>query len=205
MVHPSKEEVGRLGRTRTGVAHCPTSNMRLGSGIAPAMELLKAGARVALGVDGSASNDGSHMLAEARQALLVHRAVGGRWQMAEGRRQKTDETDETGGAGEPGATTARGVLRMATRGGAEVLGRDDIGCLAEGMAADLVGFRVDGLAHAGGAVHDALAALVFCQPPNVEFSVIDGKVRVWDGRLVGVEMERLVEEHNRVARELVGG
>jgi len=121
------------------------------------------------------------MLAEARQALLIHRVNG-----------------------DPGATTARGVLRMATRGGAEVLGRDDTGYLAEGMAADIVGFRVDTLGYAGGAVHDALAALVFCQPANVEFSVINGEVKVWEGKLVGVDLPVLVEEHNRVAKGLVG-
>ena len=93
---------------------------------------------------------------------------------------------------------------MATRGGAEVLGRDDVGRLEVGMAADLMGFRVDGLGMAGGAAHDALAALVFCQPPNVEFSVINGEVRVWEGELVGVELGLLVEEHDRVARGLVG-
>jgi cytosine/adenosine deaminase-related metal-dependent hydrolase len=200
MVHPSREEVARLGRTRTGVAHCPTSNMRLASGIAPVWEMLKAGTRVGLGVDGSASNDGSHLLAEARMALLVHRI--------DDRRRTTDDREETtevgGFVGNPGATTARGVLRMATRCGAEVLGRDDVGYLEVGMAADLVGFRVDTLGMAGGAAHDALAALVFCQPANVEFSVINGEVRVLEGELVGIELGALVEEHNRVARELIG-
>jgi 8-oxoguanine deaminase len=180
MVHPSADEVQRLGRTRTGVAHCPTSNMRLASGIAPALALIEAGARVGLGVDGSASNDSSHMLAEARQALLIHRVLGN-----------------------PGATTARGVLRMATRGGAEVLGRDDIGYLAPGMAADLVGFRLDTLGFAGGAVHDPVGALVFCHPPQVEFSVINGRVRVSEGQLVDVALGALIEEHNRLARGLV--
>src|SRR5436190_11651985 len=107
VVHPSSEEVTRLGRTRTGVAHCPTSNMRLASGIAPLRALQQAGARVGLGVDGSASNDGSHMLAEARQAMLLQRVAGG-----------------------PAAMTAHQALWLATRGGAEVLGRDDIGYLA---------------------------------------------------------------------------
>jgi cytosine/adenosine deaminase-related metal-dependent hydrolase len=162
---------------------------------------MEAGARVGLGVDGSASNDGSHMLAEARQALLVHR-VSGRKTKDERRWTKNDEM---GGAGDPGATTARGMLRMATRGGAEVLGRNDVGYLAEGMAADFVGFRVDGLGHAGGAVHDALAALVFCQPVGVEFSIINGVVKVWEGKLVGVDLPVLVEEHNRLAKGLVGG
>ncbi len=182
MVHPSAAEIGRLGGTRTGVAHCPSSNMRLASGIAPIRPLIQAGARVGLGVDGSASNDGSHLLAEARQTLLLHRV-----------------------GGNPAAMTAEEALRLATRGGAAVLGRDDIGSLAPGMAADLVGYRLDTLGLAGGAVHDPLAALVFCQPPNVSLSVIDGRVRVQDGQLVDVELPPLIERHNAIARALVRG
>ena len=108
-------------------------------------------------------------------------------------------------AGDPAALTAHDVLRMATRGGAEVLGRDDIGYLAPGMAADFTGYRLDTLALAGGAVHDPLASLVFCQPPNVDLSVINGRVRVQEGRLVGVERPGLIERHNEIARELVRG
>jgi 8-oxoguanine deaminase len=182
MVHPGADEVARLGRTRTGVAHCPTSNMRLASGIAPVRALQQAGARVGLGVDGSASNDGSHMLGEARQAMLLQRV-----------------------GGDPAAMTAVEALRLATRGGAAVLGRDDIGVLAPGMAADFIGFRVDTLAFAGGAVHDPLAALVFCQPPNVDLSVINGRVRVEDGQLCDVELQPLIERHNAIARALVRG
>lgn len=182
VVHPHAEEITRLGGTRTGVAHCPTSNMRLASGVAPVLALLRAGARLGLGVDGSASNDGSHMLAEARQAMLLQRVTHG-----------------------PAALTALDVLRLATRGGADVLGRDDIGYLAPGMSADFIGYRLDTLGLAGGAVHDPLAAVVFCQPPGVDLSVIDGRVRVREGRLMGVEMPVLVEEHNRLARGLVRG
>ena len=182
MVHPSADEVTRLGRTRTGVAHCPSSNMRLASGFAPLGQLLSAGARVGLGVDGSASNDGSHLLAEARQALLLRRVLG-----------------------DPAALTATEALRLATRGGAEVLGRDDIGALAPGMAADFVGYRLDTLGFAGGAVHDPLAALVFCQPPNVDLSVINGCVRVQNGQLLGVDIPALVTRHNQIARALVRG
>jgi cytosine/adenosine deaminase-related metal-dependent hydrolase len=182
MVHPGPDEVARLGRTRTGVAHCPSSNMRLASGIAPVRALQRAGARVGLGVDGSASNDGSHMLSEARQAMLLQRV-----------------------GGDPAAMTALEALRLATRGGASVLGRDDIGMLAPGMAADFIGFRVDTLALAGGAVHDPLAALVFCQPPNVDLSVINGRVRVEDGQLRDVELQPLIERHNAIARALVRG
>jgi cytosine/adenosine deaminase-related metal-dependent hydrolase len=182
VVHPSADEVVRLGRTSTGAAHCPTSNMRLASGIAPLRALQRAGARVGLGVDGSASNDGSHMLAEARRALLLHRV-----------------------SGDPAGLTALEALRLATRGGAAVLGRDDIGQLAPGMAADLIGYRLDTLGLAGGAVHDPLAALVFCQPPNVDLSVIDGRVRVRDGRLLGVDLPPLIARHNAIARTLARG
>ena len=182
VVHPSAAEVGRLGLTGNGVAHCPTSNMRLGSGIAPLRALRQAGARVGLGVDGSASNDGSHMLSEARQALLLQRV-----------------------GGDPAALTAHEALTLATRGGAAVLGRDDVGSLAPGMAADLIGYRLDGLHFAGGAVHDPLAALVFCQPPNVDLSIINGRVRVEEGRLVGVDLPPLIARHNAIARELARG
>jgi 8-oxoguanine deaminase len=182
VVHPSGAEAERLGRTRTGVAHCPSSNMRLASGIAPIRALAAAGARVGLGVDGSASNDSSHLLAEARQALLLQRV-----------------------GGDPAALTAREALRLATRGGAATLGRDDIGTLAPGMAADFIGFRLDTLDLAGGAVHDPLAALLFCRPPNVALSVIDGRVRVRDGALVDVDLPPLIARHNAIARALARG
>jgi 8-oxoguanine deaminase len=182
MVHPQASEIGRLGGSRTGVAHCPSSNMRLASGIAPILSLQQAGARVGLGVDGSASNDSSHLLAEARQALLLQRV-----------------------AGDPAALTAVEALRLATVGGASVLGRDDIGYLAPGMAADFIGYRLDTLAFAGGAVHDPLAALVFCYPPGVDLSVINGRVRVQDGQLLAVDLPPLIERHNAIARALARG
>ncbi|MGH2386997.1 MAG: 8-oxoguanine deaminase [Chloroflexota bacterium] len=181
-VHASADECTRLGATRTGIAHCPTSNMRLGSGIMPLGAMLAAGARVGLGVDGSASNDSSHLLAEARQAMLLHRV-----------------------GGDPGALSAHDVLGLATRGGAEVLGRDDIGMLAPGMAADFVGFRTDTLCMAGGAVHDPLAALVFCQPAAVDLSVIHGKVRVRDGALLDLDLPALIARHNTIARARARG
>lgn len=182
MVHPSSAEVARLGHTCTGVAHCPTSNMRLASGIAPLRALRNAGVRVGLGVDGSASNDGSHMLAEARQALLLHRI-----------------------SGDPAGLTAHEALHLATRGSASVLGRDDVGMLAPNMAADIIGYRLDTLGFAGGAVHDPLAALVFCQPPQVDLSIINGIVRVQDGHLLGVDIGALVARHNLIARSLARG
>lgn len=179
-VHATPADIARLGATRTGVAHCPTSNMRLGSGVAPLRALIAAGVRLALGVDGSASNDTSSMLDEARQALLLQRV-----------------------GGDTSATTARSVLRLATRGGAACLGRDDVGMLVPGMAADIIGYRLDSLGLAGGAVHDPLAALVFCRPGNVDFSMIDGRVRISDGAFVDVDLPVLIERHNRIARALV--
>jgi 8-oxoguanine deaminase len=182
MVHPGTDEIPRLGQTRTGVAHCASSNMRLASGIAPVRAMRQAGMRVGLGVDGSASNDGSHMLAEARQALLLHRVMG-----------------------DPAGMTAREALWLATRGGASVLGRDDIGCLAPGMAADFIGYRLDSLWLAGGAPHDPLASLLFCHPPTVDLSVINGQVRIQNGLLMDVDLPTLIEQHNRLAVKLVRG
>ncbi len=182
MVHPGATEITRLGQTSTGVAHCPSSNMRLASGIAPVRQLQQAGARVGLGVDGSASNDGSHMLAEARQAMLLQRVMGN-----------------------PAAMSGKGALWLATRGGATVLGRDDIGFLAPGMAADFIGFRLDTLALAGGAVHDPLASLVFCHPPQVDLSIINGKVCVQNATLSNVELQPLIERQNAIALALVRG
>jgi len=160
--------IALFGRTGTGVAHCPCSNMRLASGIAP----------VGLGVDGSASNDGAHLLGEARQAMLLQRVGFG-----------------------PAAMTAREALEIATLGGAQVLGRDDIGALAPGMSADIVAFDLRGVAHAG-AGHDPLAALVFCQPGAVALNVIDGLVRIRDGRFTGLELAPLLARHRELARSL---
>ncbi len=203
LVHPAPAEVARLGASHTGVAHCPGSNMRLASGIAPLRALQAAGARVGLGVDGSASNDSSHLLAEARQAMLLQRLAAAIGPVAYGR------GDFAGGRSQPGAAEplleASEALRLATRGGAAVLGRDDIGYLAPGMAADLIGYRLDTIGFAGGAVHDPLAALVFCQPPNVDLSVINGRVRVQAGRLIDFDLPALVRRHNTIARELARG
>ena len=182
VVHPSSQEIARLGDSRTGASHCPTSNMRLGSGIARVGEWLRAGLRVGLGVDGSASNDSSHLMAEARQAMLLQRVTG-----------------------DPAALGSRQTLQIATHGGASVLGRDDIGVLAPGMAADLIGVRVDTLPFAGGAVHDPLAAVLFCAPATVDLSVINGHVRVRSGEIVDFDLPRVVARHNEIAHELVRG
>jgi len=173
--------IALFGRTGTGVAHCPCSNMRLASGIAPVRTMRAHGVPVGLGVDGSASNDAGHMLNEARTAMLLQRVGHG-----------------------PDAMTAREALELATIGGARVLGRDDIGALAPGMAADFVAFRLDQLAFAGG-LHDPVAALVFCAPVNVAYSVINGRVVVREGQLTTVDLGPLLEQHNRLARALVNG
>ena len=174
-------EVGLFARTGTGICHCPSSNMRLASGIAPIRQLLDQGVRIGLGVDGSASNDSGHLLAEARQAMLLARV-----------------------GGDPAALSAREALEMATIGGANVLGRRDIGQIATGMSADLVAFRVDTVAMAG-ALHDPLAALVFCQPPTVDLSIVNGKLVVEDGQLRTVDLPMLVERHNVLSRQLIRG
>ncbi|NBF41509.1 MAG: amidohydrolase family protein [Spirochaetes bacterium] len=181
MVHPREEEITRLGRHRCGAAHCPSSNMRLGSGIAPIARMHAAGMRVGIGVDGSASNDSSNMLGEVRQAMLLQRLTGS------------------------GDMSAREALWYATRGGAAVLGRDDIGRIAPGTAADIIGVRLDTLSMAGGAVHDPLAALVFCSNPAVSFSLINGRQRVVDGELTGVDVAAQVSRHNRAATRLIDG
>jgi len=180
-VHVNPNEVHRLAATRTGIAHCPSSNMRLASGIAPIRAFLDAGVPVGLGVDGSASNDGSHLLAEARTAMLLQRVMGN-----------------------PAGLSAEEALWMATRGGAEVLGRDDIGQLAPGKAADVIGLRLDHLSYAGAAIHDPLAATMFCAPQQVDLALINGHIVVDDGHLLTAEVPGLVERHNQIARRILG-
>jgi len=173
------EEIRLLAETGTGVAHCPSSNMRLGSGIAPVREYLDAGVHVGLAVDGSASNDSGHMLAEARMAMLLQRVAKG-----------------------ADALSAREALEMATLGGAAVLGRDDIGALAPGMAADLIAINLNRPDFAG-AQADPLAALVFCAPPKVDLSIINGRVVIEDGAFVDVDLGELVAQHNAASRKLL--
>jgi 8-oxoguanine deaminase len=163
----------------TGVAHCPCSNMRLASGIAPVRRMRDAGVPVGLGVDGSASADAGHLLAEARQAMLLQRVGFG-----------------------PAAMGAREALEIATRGGARVLGRNDIGALAPGMAADVVAFDVRGLDFAG-AMADPLAALVFCTPPKAAWSLINGRIVVREGHLQTLDLPVQIEHHNRLSRALL--
>jgi 8-oxoguanine deaminase len=171
--------IGLFARTGTGIAHCPCSNMRLGSGIAPIRKMIDAGVPVGLGVDGSASNDAGHMMGEVRQAMLLQRVGFG-----------------------PDAMTARQALEIATLGGAKILNRDDIGAIRPGMSADIVMFDMNQIGYAG-ALHDPVAALVFCTPVNVAWSIINGKVIVRDGLCTTVDSGVLLERHNMLARELV--
>ena len=173
-VHLSPDDVKAFSLSRVGVAHCPTSNMRLGAGIAPVRDLLDEGVRVGLGVDGSASNERSDLFMEVKQALLVARARGG-----------------------PGAMTVRDALRLGTRGGAEVLGRDDIGSLEPGKRADFAVWRTDGL-ELGGA-DDPLAGLVFAGPHRVDRLYVGGREVVRDGRLLTADEEEIAREHRRHA------
>ena len=179
------EGISLYAATRTGVAHCPCSNMRLASGIAPIRKMLNAGVPVGLGVDGSASNDAAHMVNEARQALLLARV---------GRSLEPFGCDHG-----PSEMTARDALALATRGGAEVLGRKDIGYLAAGMCADLALFDLRTLGFAGGAVHDPVGSLLLCASPQAAYTVVNGRVVVREGQLATVELRPLLERHNQLA------
>jgi 8-oxoguanine deaminase len=167
--------INLFAHTHTGIAHCPCSNMRLASGIAPIRKMIDAGVSVGLGVDGCASNDSGHMMAEVRQAMLLQRVGFG-----------------------PDAMTARQALEVATLGGAKVLNRDDIGALKPGMSADIVMFDVRQIGFAG-ALHDPVAALVFCTPPNVACSIINGRVVIRDGQITTIDLGHVIERHNALA------
>jgi 8-oxoguanine deaminase len=177
----SDDSILKFGQTGTGVAHCPCSNMRLGSGIAPIRKMLDHGVPVGLGADGAASNDATNLLQEARMAMLLARV----------------------GSCDATIMNAREALELATLGGARVLGRDDIGALATGMAADFIAFNVDRPAFAG-AHHDIVAALVLCQVDGVDYSFINGKKVVDNGILTTLELGALVERNNRLSAQMVG-
>jgi cytosine/adenosine deaminase-related metal-dependent hydrolase len=174
-------EQARMGRAGSGVAHCPSSNMRLGSGVCPVMGYLAAGVPVGLGADGSASNDGSTLLPEMQNALYVQRLAQG-----------------------PAAFTARQAIELATRGGAAVLGRDDVGHLAPGMAADLAAYDLARLEFAG-ALHDPLAALVLCKPAVADLVMVHGRVVVERGHILTMDLPPIIERHNRLSRALLAG
>ncbi len=174
-----QNEINLFARTETGVCHCPSSNMRLASGVAPVRAMRDAGVHVGIGVDGSASNDSGHLLAEVRQAMLLQRI-----------------------GGDPARLGAREALWMATRSGALVLGRDDIGAITPGMAADIAAYRIDGVAFSG-AQHDPVGGLAFCQPAHVDLLLIQGRAVVQSGTLTTVDLPLLIERHNALSLQLI--
>ena len=193
------EGISLFAATRTGVAHCPCSNMRLASGIAPIRKMVDAGVPVGLGVDGSASNDAAHLLNEARQAMLLARVVRA-MQAPEIRDGRTFLGCDLG----PAEMTPRDALRLGTRGSAAVLGRArDIGQITPGYCADLALFKMDSLGFAGGAVHDPVGALLLCASAQANHVVVNGRVVVDAGHLTTVDLPVLVEQHNRLAVQLV--
>ncbi|QRN82819.1 8-oxoguanine deaminase [Chloroflexota bacterium] len=189
-VHVNHDEIELYAHTGCGVAHCPSSNMRLASGIAPILEMLTSGVKVGLGVDGSASNDSSHLLAEARQAMLLSRVGAGMM----GASRSSDDA--------PPLMTARQALEIATRGGAAVLGRDDIGSLEVGKCADLFAINLHRIDYAG-ALHDPVAAALFCTPQKVDLNIVGGKVIVKDARMVTVDEPTLIKKHNQATTRLL--
>jgi cytosine/adenosine deaminase-related metal-dependent hydrolase len=187
-----------FARTRTGIAHCPCSNMRLASGILPLRKMLDAGVPIGLGVDGSASNDAAHLLNEARQAMLLAR-VGRALDAPRVEDGRTVFGCDRG----PSDMTPRDALRLATRGGAEVLGRaHELGQIKEGYCADIAMFRTDTLSMAGAAVHDPVSALLLCASDNVDYTIVNGRVVVRKGEIATVDMGPLIERHNQLAIQL---
>jgi len=183
-VYVSDEEIKRMAANGTGVAHCPTSNMRLASGIAPVRQYLASGVRLGIGVDGSASNDGNHLIGEARQMMLLSRL--------------SASPPLQGGE----LLTARDALRTATRGSASVLGRDDIGTLEVGKCADFIAVDLNRLEYAG-AWHDPVASLLFSSPTTVDMNYVHGRAVVKERQLVGVDLPRILEQHNAAASRLM--
>jgi cytosine/adenosine deaminase-related metal-dependent hydrolase len=195
-VYVNAEEINVFAKHHCGVAHCPTSNMRLASGIAPIREYRAAGVNVGLGVDGSASNDGSHLLAEVRQAMLLSRLKEGITGFSR------SPLPQGEGLGVRALMTAREAIYLGTRGGTAVLGRNDIGSLEAGKCADFFAINLNQLDYAG-ALHDPVSAVVFCQPRKVDHTVVGGKFVVRDGELVTVESGKLIEKHNQAAKRLL--
>jgi 8-oxoguanine deaminase len=186
-VYVNSEEINIFAKHGCGVAHCPTSNMRLASGIAPIREYLAAGVKVGLGVDGSASNDGSHLLAEAMLLSRVREGITG-FSLSNDPNRKL--------------MTARQVLHLATRGGASVLGRNDIGSLEPGKCADFFAINLNRLEYAGG-LQDPLAAMIFAQPVKADYTVVGGRFVVRNGKLNTLDEHRLIEQHNRCSKRLL--
>jgi 8-oxoguanine deaminase len=205
------EEIQVFAEHNCGVAHCPTSNMRLASGIAPVKQYRQAGVNVGLGVDGSASNDSSHLLAEVRNAMLLSRVKEGITGFS-----ASPASSLSGGSSSPESSskgvsrpetearklmTARQALHLGTRGGAAVLGRKDIGSLEVGKCADFFAVNLNRIEFAG--MHDPVSAIVFGQPVRVDYTVVNGKFVVKEGQLVTVDEQKLIERHNKAARRLL--
>ena len=191
-VHVNEAEIELYAHTGCGVAHCPSSNMRLASGIAPIMSMLTHGVKVGLGVDGSASNDSSHMLAEVRQAMLLSRLNSG----IHGASRSAPDA--------PPLMTARQALSLATRGGAAVLGRQDIGSLEVGKCADFFAINLNALEYTG-AWQDPVVAVVFCAPLKADWTVVGGKVIVADGQLRTLDLPTHIEKHQAASRRIIQG
>ncbi|MGD2158763.1 MAG: 8-oxoguanine deaminase [Anaerolineales bacterium] len=189
-VYVNNAEINLFAQKGCGVAHCPTSNMRLASGIAPIMEMIETGVNVGVGVDGSASNDSSHLLGEVRQAMMVARVRAG----IKGASLSNDNP--------PKLMSARQALEIATRGGAAILGRSDIGSLEAGKCADFFAINLSRLEYAG-ALNDPLAALIFCSSVKSNYTVVGGKYVVKEGQLVNLDLPKLIKEHNKAAQDLL--
>jgi cytosine/adenosine deaminase-related metal-dependent hydrolase len=198
-IHVNDDEIDLFARSSTGVCHCPSSNMRLASGIAPLRQYLDNRVRVGLGVDGSASNDANHMLGEARQAMLLARLKMGLLP-PEGPRTVLSTSDPLRAKE---WMTAREVLEVATLGGAAVLGRTDIGSLQPGRCADFFTLDLNQVAFAG-ALSDPVAATLFCAPPRVVYTVVNSRVIVDRGELTTLDLAKEVAAHNRNAAQLTG-
>ncbi len=177
-VHLSDKEIGRIAQTQTGVAHCPCSNMRLGSGIAPIRRLLSAGAKVGIGVDGSSSNDANHVLAEVRDAMMLQRVANG-----------------------AAAMSVAEAFRLGTLGSAAVLNRRELGNIEEGFAADLALYRKDDIALAGAVAQDPLGALMLCRVHRADHVFVHGREVVREGRVTGIDLPMIVEAFNRLVAE----
>lgn len=189
-VHINDDEIAKYAKTGSGVAHCPSSNMRLASGMAPIKKCRDAGVKVGLGVDGSSSNDCSHLLSEARQAMLLARTL---------------LSQNEGGPPEDKKRwmSARDCLEMATIGGAAILGRDDIGSLAPGKRADFFSVDTNHVAFAGGSMVDPVATLIFSAPHNAKYTVIDGRIIVKDGNIETLDLPVAMEKLNKVSRQVM--
>lgn len=201
-IHVDDDEIRKFAATGCGAAHCPCSNMRLGSGIAPIKKYMAAGVKVGLGVDGSASNDSSNILMEARQAMLLARLRLGLLPPEGPRKYMHLSPSHPVRARE--WMTAREALELATLGGASVLGRSDIGSLEPGKCADFFTLDLNTIGYAG-ALHDPVAAVLFCAPQPARTTVINGRVVVKDGEIVTMDMAPVVATHNRLAAKLAEG